>query len=297
MSCTRSTRRHCGSAAGFTLVELLVVIAIISILAGLLLPALEQAIEQARRSACLNNVRQQHLGAVNYTNDFDAWLPYGNALDRGDWRQDGLLSNQWKSSSATLYRSGWFYLFGGEYVAADLLACPSQTALPKAVFSNPPLYITTRKTGYELPSQAGGSGDPSWYALVHYGYRFNFSAMNCNQMRPDGNGVGRYSRSAMGSGKYSDYVLFWDSASRRLNTVSWDLIQNREKQPWAHQEGGNMIRFDGSARFVRNVFWTDLSGNGKAASWPAGELGYGFVGLNVRVNWIWTGYDHYVNAE
>ncbi|QDU30558.1 putative major pilin subunit [Anatilimnocola aggregata] len=60
---------------GFTLVELLVVIAIIGVLVALLLPAVQSAREAARRTQCLNHMRQWGIGMHNHVDTYQT-LPY-----------------------------------------------------------------------------------------------------------------------------------------------------------------------------------------------------------------------------
>ncbi len=95
-----------GKRSGFTLIELLVVIAIIGVLVGLLLPAVQQAREAARRSSCQNNLKQQGLGFHNYA-DANEQFPPG-----------------WKLENTTLNKSHGINPAWGAYILAFMEQSP-----------------------------------------------------------------------------------------------------------------------------------------------------------------------------
>jgi len=64
-----------GPDRGFTLIELLVVVAILSVLAALLLPALQGALDAARGVQCVNNLRQLGQAMGMYASDYDGVIP------------------------------------------------------------------------------------------------------------------------------------------------------------------------------------------------------------------------------
>jgi len=117
------------SRRAFTLIELLVVIAIIAVLIALLLPAVQAAREAARRSQCVNNLKQLGLAAHNYhstNNALPAMQLYNSNTCSGGWSFGWAAALLPNLEQVSLFNSA-NYSFGGDH-ATNTTVSYSQVA-------------------------------------------------------------------------------------------------------------------------------------------------------------------------
>ena len=170
----------------FTLVELLVVIAIIGILVALLLPAIQAAHEAARRTQCVNNMKQLGLAVQNY-HDVRKQLPPSRILDgRQTWlalildhMEEADVRRLWDNKSGA---NGCFY--------DQTLQC--RTAAVSAYYCPSARHETRAVVVPKAPQDGHGHSisDPDPVAGAAVGYMGSISdyravfASTCTQSRP-----------------------------------------------------------------------------------------------------------------
>ena len=133
---------------GFTLIELLVVISIISLLIALLLPAVQNAREAARRTGCVNNLKQLGLALANYESASRSFPP-------------GYVSHFDSSGNDTGPGWGWTAMILPQIEQKPLFSAVNLN-LPIEDVANPTVRLT-RMTAFLCPSD---SPPVSWWAVT-----------------------------------------------------------------------------------------------------------------------------------
>ncbi len=244
----QSQPRQHGAGPGFTLIELLVVIAIIAILAAILFPVFATARENARRAACLSNLKQLGLAFSQYVDDFDGRFsqPHANAPLYGSLDQYVIFPPDANGSTnpSNLARTSWAAVLLPYTKSPQIMTCPSQTVTdlfnvggiwPKAV---PVSYTYNRLLSWRTQSSLV---TPTQLVLAHEGWGDQAYLGVVNSYLEIRNAFGPDNPYKFGTG---NTACAWYTGYTGLPTWSFNKIHNRTT---------NVLYADGHVKSVQPV--------------------------------------------
>ena len=232
------------SNRGFTLIELLVVIAIISVLVAMLLPALNKARQAAQTLKCASNLKQIGMSMLMYANDNkNAILPYS------PWDINPVPPEIGTNQSPSYNDANWLsFLYFKNYIKGyEVTRCPSD----KVVNSGNIHYYFMFGPGTE-PGQVGKAG----YAYNSFGLGFNYGVVGTQSILGyrvlpgnigwvDGGRLTMVTRTSE-----SFWAADCTDDPNMLSPGHLYIHPVNGKPPDRHNNGINMLFFDGHVRWV-----------------------------------------------
>lgn len=269
----------------FTLVELLVVIAIIGILIGLLLPAVQQVREAARRIQCSNNIRQVGLAVMNYEGAHEQYPPGwittdGAPISEPGWGWSALIlpfmegQNIFNLIDINVAIDDPIHANAIQNVVPTFL-CPSETG-PKVVNLNVPIEHDHDNDSLRAPHEKEERPPELWASRSNYSGVFGSIEIENNPVAGNGAFFGNSKVRFADIMDGTSHTFIIGERAGKLGPISWvgvvpdlaspisRIVGSADHAPndreghfedfrSYHPGGINVALADGSAHFISNT--------------------------------------------